>query len=215
VKHAEIVIAESLVFLACQKLQLLRLGLENDQDQDHRDAAKNTLKACELAECAIGRAKTPLRKLIRRKKKPMTLQLSDPRFGDTVMFASRTEMDVAIAKLAKEWYKSEVHGNLRQETRDLIGTVGLEGVDYQSLDQYVEEQVALARKLAREIEVEMAIINPSDYDLLDCETNETLDTEALHCTAEEHSEAIRASVRCEQADGHVLCRGRRVYAMPV
>jgi hypothetical protein len=81
----------------------------------------------------------------------MTIQVSDSRFGDTMIFASRDELDAAIGAIATVWYTSEVRDNQRQTALDTSGTGGVEGVDYQSLEQYVAEQVSLARSLAIEV----------------------------------------------------------------
>lgn len=58
-------------------------------------------------------------------------------------------------------------------------------------------------------------INPSNYNLLDSETNETLSTDDLHCSYADYAAAIRESLDSDQAEGHVWVNGRKCYAMPV
>lgn len=63
----------------------------------------------------------------------------------------------------------------------------------------------------------MAKINTSNYNLLDSDTNEVLGIDDVPCDREEYDQAIRDSLSCDQAEGHVRIGGvgRRVYAMPV
>ena len=62
---AEIRVLHMLIFNAAQQTQELVALL--DSDADTREQARTALKACELAEAAIARAKTPLRRMIRQK----------------------------------------------------------------------------------------------------------------------------------------------------
>ena len=67
-------------------------------------------------------------------------------------------------------------------------------------------------------------INPSDlsddeifgqYDLYDSETGAFVSVETLGFSYDEYVQTIRESLGCDQAEGHVRVRGRRVYAKAV
>lgn len=61
----EIRVLQVLINAAALQVQTL-VGLL-DGDEDPREQAKDTLKACELAEEAIRQTKTPLRRMVRKR----------------------------------------------------------------------------------------------------------------------------------------------------
>lgn len=60
-------------------------------------------------------------------------------------------------------------------------------------------------------------INPSNYELCDADTGESLGQDDLGCSAEDYADAVRSSVRTSDSDsdGEVLCNGRIVRAIHV
>lgn len=55
--------------------------------------------------------------------------------------------------------------------------------------------------------------NTDSYDTLyDSDTNEVLSADDLGITNEQYEDALKESIGCGQAEGHIRVNGRRVYA---
>jgi hypothetical protein len=59
---------------------------------------------------------------------------------------------------------------------------------------------------------EVAVADESTMDLYDSDTTDQVNADDLGITDDEYRQAVKDSLACDQAEGHIIVSGRRVFA---